>query len=102
MAVPFHVYLHRFKKNIRHPVLRRNVVLLMTGKILGLVMVLAMMWTFMPQVARAAGLADDPTLQMNAINTAWTLIAAFLVFGMQVGFVMLEAGFARSREAVNI
>src|SRR5689334_13563519 len=32
----------------------------------------------------------------------WTLIAAFLVFGMQVGFVMLEAGFARSRESINI
>ena len=36
------------------------------------------------------------------MNTVWTLIAAFLVFGMQVGFVMLEAGFARSRESVNI
>ena len=32
----------------------------------------------------------------------WMLIAAFLVFCMQVGFVMLEAGFARSRESVNI
>jgi Amt family ammonium transporter len=44
----------------------------------------------------------DPMATVNAVNTAWTLIAAFLVFGMQVGFVMLEAGFARSREAVNI
>jgi Amt family ammonium transporter len=32
----------------------------------------------------------------------WTLIAAFLVFGMQVGFTMLEAGFCRSRETVNV
>jgi len=31
---------------------------------------------------------------VNPVNTAWTLIAAFLVFGMQVGFTMLEAGFA--------
>ena len=30
------------------------------------------------------------------------LVAAFLVFCMQVGFVMLEAGFARSRESINI
>jgi Amt family ammonium transporter len=30
------------------------------------------------------------------------LIAAFLVFGMQVGFTMLEAGFCRSRETVNV
>jgi ammonium transporter, Amt family len=30
------------------------------------------------------------------------LIAAFLVFCMQVAFEMLEAGFGRTREAVNI
>src|ERR1017187_8046061 len=35
---------------------------------------------------------------VNPINTTWTLVAAFLVFGMQVGFTMLEAGFCRSRE----
>jgi len=39
---------------------------------------------------------------INPVNTAWTLIAAFLVFGMQVGFTMLEAGFCRSRETVNV
>jgi len=36
------------------------------------------------------------------VNTVWTLVAAFLVFGMQAGFVMLEAGFARQRETVNV
>jgi Amt family ammonium transporter len=50
--------------------------------------------------------AADPTLKgndiVNPVNTAWTLIAAFLVFGMQVGFTMLEAGFCRSRETVNV
>ena len=39
---------------------------------------------------------------VNPVNTAWTLVAAFLVFGMQVGFTMLEAGFCRSRETVNV
>jgi len=39
---------------------------------------------------------------INSINTVWTLVAAFLVFGMQAGFVMLEAGFARARETVNV
>src|SRR4029450_2164039 len=38
----------------------------------------------------------------NATNTIWTLVAAFLVFFMQAGFMMLEAGFARTREAGNI
>jgi Amt family ammonium transporter len=39
---------------------------------------------------------------VNPVNTTWTLVAAFLVFGMQVGFTMLEAGFCRSRETVNV
>ncbi len=39
---------------------------------------------------------------INPLNTVWTLVAAFLVFGMQVGFTMLEAGFCRSRETVNV
>jgi Amt family ammonium transporter len=50
--------------------------------------------------------AADPVLKgndiVNPINTVWTLIAAFLVFGMQVGFTMLEAGFCRSKETVNV
>jgi len=39
---------------------------------------------------------------VNPLNTVWTLLAAFLVFAMQAGFVMLEAGFCRSRETVNV
>ena len=50
--------------------------------------------------------AADPVVKaadiVNPVNTAWTLVAAFLVFGMQVGFTMLEAGFCRSRETVNV
>jgi ammonium transporter, Amt family len=45
---------------------------------------------------------DHETAMMNTANTIWTLVAAFLVFGMQPGFVFLEAGFARSKEVVNI
>ncbi len=44
----------------------------------------------------------NTTSTMNAINTCWTLVAAFLVFAMQAGFVMLEVGFARKRETVNV
>ena len=44
----------------------------------------------------------DGTTQINALNTVWTLVAVFLVFCMQVDFVMLKASFARSREAANI
>ena len=39
---------------------------------------------------------------VNPINTGWVLLGAFLVFGMQAGFTMLEAGFCRERETVNV
>ncbi len=37
-----------------------------------------------------------------ALNTAWTLLAAFLVFFMQAGFALVEAGFTRAKNAANI
>ncbi len=47
---------------------------------------------------------DDPTAAGNAIaiDTVWTLVAAFLVFFMQAGFAMVETGFTRSKNAGNI
>jgi len=41
------------------------------------------------------------TLQDN-LNVVWTCVAAFLVFFMQAGFAMVEAGFTRAKNAVNI
>ena len=35
-------------------------------------------------------------------DTIWVLVAAFLVFFMQAGFSMVEAGFTRAKNAVNI
>ncbi|MCA9732041.1 MAG: ammonium transporter [Deferribacteres bacterium] len=40
-------------------------------------------------------------LQTN-LNIVWTAIAAFLVFFMQAGFAMVESGFTRAKNAVNI
>lgn len=37
-----------------------------------------------------------------AIDTVWTLLAAFLVFFMQAGFAMVETGFTRAKNAANI
>ena len=39
---------------------------------------------------------------IGAVDTAWLLIAGFLVFFMQAGFAMLTAGFVRSQETANI
>ncbi|MCK4307390.1 ammonium transporter [candidate division WOR-3 bacterium] len=48
--------------------------------------------------------AGEATAETNAvaIDTVWTLIAAFLVFFMQPGFAMVEVGFTRAKNASNI
>jgi Amt family ammonium transporter len=81
--------------------------LILGGKMLGLAAAIAIMKGFTWYFDTAAGaLPTAPQHTANElvspINTMWTLIAAFLVFFMQAGFMALEAGFARSREAVNI
>jgi len=45
---------------------------------------------------------DQAAANAIAIDTMWTLIAAFLVFFMQAGFAMVEAGFTRAKNAGNI
>lgn len=37
-----------------------------------------------------------------SIDTIWILLAAFLVFFMQAGFAMVETGFTRAKNSVNI
>ncbi|GAC1689421.1 MAG: ammonium transporter [Candidatus Acidiferrum sp.] len=75
------------------------------GKAIGVGLVLAVMAT-VSYIFFGHVYAADPEVKaadvVNPVNTAWTLVAAFLVFGMQVGFTMLEAGFCRSRETVNV
>ncbi len=39
---------------------------------------------------------------ISSINTTWVLIAAALVFFMQAGFAMVEAGFTRAKNSGNI
>jgi ammonium transporter, Amt family len=51
--------------------------------------------------AAAPASAPNPPY-VNPINTMWVLVTAFLVFFMQAGFMFLEAGFARTRESVNV
>jgi Amt family ammonium transporter len=99
--MPIEKLFKRFVNNFKDPGFRANVLALMGGKAIGLILLLTAMRAFLASPLLAQTPAG-PSPEINAINTAWTLIAAFLVFGMQVGFVMLEAGFARSRESVNI
>ncbi len=56
-------------------------------------------------LAGGAWAADKPltadTVQTH-LNYVWTLVAAFLVFFMQAGFAMVEAGFTRAKNVCNI
>jgi Amt family ammonium transporter len=97
--------LSRLSVRLRDPEWRRYGRLLLAGKALGIGLVLLII-TVVSGVLFSHVLAADAEVKaadvVNPVNTAWTLIAAFLVFGMQVGFTMLEAGFCRSRETVNV
>jgi Amt family ammonium transporter len=54
----------------------------------------------------ALGWADETPISaadvQNNLNFVWTMIAAFMVFIMQAGFAMVEAGFTRAKNACNI
>lgn len=54
---------------------------------------------------------EPPTIESNKnlinlvqshVDYVWTLVAAALVFFMQAGFAMVETGFTRAKNAVNI
>src|SRR3954465_9517700 len=98
--------LYRFRTRLRDQEWRRYGSLLFAGKAIGILAVFTVI-SFLPNLCFAhVYAAEGPQLKaadvVNPINTTWTLVAAFLVFGMQVGFTMLEAGFCRSRETVNV
>jgi len=98
--------LSRLRKRLNDREWRRYGMLLLGGKLIALVMLFTVMMFVNPGLFGSRAFAADPVLSgndiVNPINTVWTLVAAFLVFGMQVGFTMLEAGFCRSRETVNV
>src|SRR4029077_20997936 len=99
--------LSRLATRLRDPEWRRYGGVLLGAKALDIGLVLLIIAVisalFFPQVyAQTAAPEITAADAVNPINTAWTLIAAFLVFGMQVGFTMLAAGFCRSRETVNV
>ena len=99
-------YLTHIRENILKPKNWKLGLTILAGKMIGLVVVIFGMMTLPGLIGLQAMAADTytahETLVINSLNTVWTLVAAFLVFGMQAGFVMLEAGFARKRETVNI
>lgn len=51
---------------------------------------------------QASDLSDSLTQVSTGLDTVWMLLAAMLVFFMQPGFAMVEAGFARCKNTANI
>jgi Amt family ammonium transporter len=98
--------LARLTFRLRDPEWRQYGMLLLTGKLAGICLLALAAILINPGLIAFRTFAAEPNLKVtdviNPLNTMWTLIAAFLVFGMQVGFTMLEAGFCRSRETVNV
>mgnify|MGYP002381439269 CR=1 FL=1 len=97
--------LTRLRTRLHDAEWRRYGKLLLAGKLTGVALLLGAVW-FVPALFNGQVFAADAEIKgndiINPLNTVWTLVAAFLVFGMQVGFTMLEAGFCRSRETVNV
>src|SRR4051794_18459245 len=95
-------------KRLKEKDTRRLIAVILGGKMLGIVAMLGVIKGFFWFFESAAGATPMQTVVHQAndivspINTVWVLVTAFLVFFMQAGFMALEAGFARSRETVNI
>jgi Amt family ammonium transporter len=97
--------------NFKNPYKRKEVAVRMGGKFIGIGVVVAFIYGFAWFFSTRAGAApihaaDDVKAQITGVvsglNTAWVCVTAFLVFFMQAGFMMLEGGFARTRETSNI
>lgn len=66
-------------------------------------LLLALPLTAMAQdTAEAAGSTDTVAELATGVNTVWMLLAAMLVFFMQPGFALVEAGFTRTKNTANI
>jgi Amt family ammonium transporter len=95
----------KLTERMRQSEFRKLFAVILASKVVGaVVLVLAIKacsaYFFHPALADDA--AAPPAPYINPLNTMWTVMAAFLVFFMQAGFMMLEAGFARTRETVNV
>src|SRR5512137_1349778 len=95
--------LRRFLERMEDKEGRTLFLTILGGKVIGSLLVVGLVYGLSNFIGNAYAEDAAPLpLHINALNTLWTLVAAFLVFFMQAGFMMLEAGFARGRETVNI
>ncbi len=55
-----------------------------------------------PAFAQDASLDETVNQHKVMLDTVWTMVAAFLVFWMNAGFALVESGFCRKKNTVNI
>jgi Amt family ammonium transporter len=71
-----------------------------------LAIVIVLAWGYAAVAQDAAPAQDKVTQELQTLkvglDTVWVCIAAFLVFFMNAGFCMLETGFCRQKNAVNV
>jgi Amt family ammonium transporter len=67
-----------------------------------LLTVLLLIITTLPASAQGPDPVGSGADATTAVNYTWTLVAGFLVFFMQAGFALVEAGLARAKNTVNI
>ncbi|KHE70068.1 ammonium transporter [Halobacillus sp. BBL2006] len=53
-------------------------------------------------IVASAETVVTPEAVLESVDMVWIMIAAFLVFFMHAGFAMVESGFTRSKNALNI
>jgi len=74
---------------------------------LPLASLICVFWVY-AAIAQAPAAPEPPTVQeqLDSLNVGldsiWVIIAAFLVFFMNAGFALVESGFCRRKNAVNI
>jgi Amt family ammonium transporter len=101
------------RTNFRDPVRRKLFGARLGGKFIGVALVVGLIYAFayllsteaasaMPLHSQAVSVKEQLTGTISGLNTAWVLVTAFLVFFMQAGFMMLEGGFARTRDVSNV
>lgn len=66
------------------------------------ILILAILFTGATSAIAAEPANIQEAATQTNLNYVWTILAAILVFFMQAGFALLEAGFSRSKNAVNI
>ena len=58
--------------------------------------------TILPAAAEAAAVVEEAVSHVNGLDTVWVLLGAMLVFWMQPGFALVEAGLTRAKNTANI